>query len=99
MKLAKEQISWGYWEDSLNKKNVYLNEDELEVFMLESKQIQYLKDLQNDSYHGIQIEADFSEDLQSLDLKVDQMNVIVSCDTYSGTGIEIPEEIDFMGLT
>ena len=66
--------------------------------MLESKEIQYLKYLKNYSDHGIKIETDISENLQSLYLKIDRMNFLVSCNTNSWTCIKISKEVNFMSF-
>lgn len=67
--------------------------------MFESKEIQYLKDLKNDSDHSIQIKTDIPKKLQSLDLKINRMNFLISCDTDSWTVIKISEEVNLMSFT
>ena len=67
--------------------------------MFESKEIQYLKDLKNNSDHRIEIKTNISKKLQSLDLKINRMNSLVSCNTNSWTVIEISKEVNFMGFT
>lgn len=67
--------------------------------MLESKEIQYLKYLKNYSDHGIKIETDIPKNLQSLYLKINRMNFLVSCDANSWARIKISKEVNFMSFT
>lgn len=67
--------------------------------MLESKQIQNLKNLKDYSDECVQVETYFPKNLQPFYLKIHQMYVFVSCDSDSGTGVKVSEEINLMGLT
>jgi hypothetical protein len=66
--------------------------------MLKGEEVKDLKDLQDYSDQGIQIEINLSKDLQSLNLEINQVNMLISCDSYSGTGLEISKEVNLMGL-
>jgi hypothetical protein len=66
--------------------------------MLETKQIQNLKNLKDYSDDCVQVKTYFPKNLQPFYLKIHQVDVFVSRDTDSGTGVKISEKIDLMRL-